>query len=154
MEAGGSGGSGEKQKQHNISQTVTTPTATPKKSRKRDSSSRGGGDVFSIESSGSRGKEENPKDGGGGGDESWQLFGDRFRDVQLMMDHNQILMEQVNENHRSRIADNMVKNVALIQEINENISKIRDLYSGLSSDVLTFCQHRAASGKDSGDKSG
>ncbi|KAL6297480.1 hypothetical protein ACE6H2_005622 [Prunus campanulata] len=40
-----------------------------------------------------------------------------------------------------RVADNMVKNVGLIQEINGNISKVVSLYFDLSSNFSTFFHH-------------
>ncbi|RVW42290.1 Protein early flowering 4 [Vitis vinifera] len=52
--------------------------------------------------------------------------------VQSVLDRNRVLIQQVNENHQSKIPDNLVKNVALIQEINGNISKVVSLYSDLS----------------------
>uniref|UniRef100_A0A7N0UAR6 Protein EARLY FLOWERING 4 domain-containing protein n=1 Tax=Kalanchoe fedtschenkoi TaxID=63787 RepID=A0A7N0UAR6_KALFE len=146
MEAGGSGGSSESQNQHNINQTLTAPIAKPNKSRKRDSSSRGGGDICDRESRDSQDDEEN-QEHVGGGDEVWQSFSEGFRQVQSVLDRNRILIQLVNENHRSKNAENMLKNVTLIQEINANISKIRDLYSDLSSDFSTFFHHRAASDK-------
>ncbi|CAI9295891.1 unnamed protein product [Lactuca saligna] len=62
----------------------------------------------------------------------WSNFTDSFREVQSVLDRNRALIQQVNENHRSKIHENMVKNVALIQEINNNVSKIVSLYSDLS----------------------
>ncbi|PIN05172.1 hypothetical protein CDL12_20869 [Handroanthus impetiginosus] len=64
----------------------------------------------------------------------WASFTENFRQVQSVLDRNRVLIQQVNENHRSKVPDNMVKNVALIQEINGNISKVVSLYSNLSAD--------------------
>ncbi|XP_021805560.1 protein EARLY FLOWERING 4 [Prunus avium] len=74
--------------------------------------------------------------------EVWDQFNRRFREVQSVLDRNRALIQQVNDNHRSRVADNMVKNVGLIQEINGNISKVVSLYSDLSSNFSTFFHHR------------
>ncbi|XP_025015623.1 protein EARLY FLOWERING 4 isoform X2 [Ricinus communis] len=49
----------------------------------------------------------------------WSTFNTTFRQVQSVLDRNRSLIQQVNENHQSRIPDNMVKNVALIQELND-----------------------------------
>lgn len=69
-----------------------------------------------------------------GGDPAvWSAFTGNFRQVQSVLDRNRALIQQVNENHQSKIHDNLVKNVALIQEINGNISKVVSLYSELSS---------------------
>lgn len=69
---------------------------------------------------------------GEGDAEVWQNFNTNFGQVQSVLDRNRVLIQQVNENHQSKIPDNMVKNVALIQEINGNISKVVSLYSDLS----------------------
>ena len=68
----------------------------------------------------------------GGSAEVWESFNDNFRKVQSVLDRNRVLIQQVNDNHQSKIPDNLVKNVALIQEINGNISKVVSLYSDLS----------------------
>ncbi|KAF9674609.1 hypothetical protein SADUNF_Sadunf10G0144800 [Salix dunnii] len=62
-------------------------------------------------------------------------------------DRNRVLSQQVNENHQSMISDNMVKNVALIQELNGNISKVAGLYSDLISNFSTAFHHRDHNGK-------
>ncbi|XP_068315386.1 protein EARLY FLOWERING 4-like [Pyrus communis] len=82
--------------------------------------------------------------------ELWDQFNRRFSEVQSLLDRNRSLIQQVNDNHRSRVADNMVKNVALIQEINGNISKVVSLYSDLSSNFSTFFHHHNA-GKNAED---
>ncbi|XP_050386674.1 protein EARLY FLOWERING 4-like [Argentina anserina] len=72
------------------------------------------------------------------GGELWaDNFNRSFRQVQAVLDRNRALIQQVNDNHQSRLPANMVKNVALIQEINGNISKVVSLYSDLSSDFST-----------------
>ena len=60
----------------------------------------------------------------GGSAEVCESFNDNFRKVQSVLDRNRVLIQQVNDNHQSKIPDNLVKNVALIQEINGNISKV------------------------------
>ncbi|XAR65937.1 hypothetical protein NMG60_11011955 [Bertholletia excelsa] len=69
---------------------------------------------------------------GEGDAEVWVSFTENFRQVQSVLDRNRLLIQQVNENHQSKIHDNLVKNVALIQEINGNISKVVSLYSDFS----------------------
>ncbi|GLT52022.1 hypothetical protein SLA2020_253860 [Shorea laevis] len=80
-------------------------------------------------------------DGGGDGDgvedeecdmEAWSTLSKAFKQVQAVLDQNRDLIQKVNENHRSKIPDNPVKNVALIGEINGNISKVLGIYSDLS----------------------
>ncbi|KAL1804982.1 hypothetical protein ACET3Z_028050 [Daucus carota] len=57
--------------------------------------------------------------------EVWRNFTDSFREVQSVLDRNRVLIQQVNENHQSKMHDNMVKNVELIQEINGNITRVK-----------------------------
>ncbi|KAL6984465.1 hypothetical protein U1Q18_017843 [Sarracenia purpurea var. burkii] len=56
-----------------------------------------------------------------GDSEVWGIFVVNFRQVQSILDRNRVL-----------IHDNLVKNVALIQEINAKISKVASLYADLS----------------------
>ncbi|KAI3695809.1 hypothetical protein L1987_78811 [Smallanthus sonchifolius] len=72
----------------------------------------------------------------------WSSFTDGFREVQSVLDRNRILIQQVNENHRSKNHENMVSNVALIQEINNNVSKIVAMYSDLSTNFSTVFHQR------------
>ncbi|KAK3022798.1 hypothetical protein RJ639_046900 [Escallonia herrerae] len=86
---------------------------------------------------------EHHKNNGGEGDaEVWDNFTDSFRQVQSVLDRNRVLIQQVNENHQSKIHENMVKNVALIQEINGNISKVVALYSDLSTNFSSVFHQR------------
>ncbi|XP_022764478.1 protein EARLY FLOWERING 4-like [Durio zibethinus] len=77
-----------------------------------------------------------------GDPEVWATFDKSFKQVQSVLDRNRVLIQQVNENHQSKIPDNMVKNVALIQELNGNISKVVSLYSDLSSNFSTMFHHK------------
>ncbi|GMP80181.1 hypothetical protein CsSME_00035382 [Camellia sinensis var. sinensis] len=61
---------------------------------------------------------------------------------------NRALIQQVNENHQSKMPDNLVKNVALIREINRNISKVISLYSNLFIDFSNIIQQRRAINND------
>ncbi|KAF7816481.1 protein EARLY FLOWERING 4 [Senna tora] len=79
---------------------------------------------------------------GGGNPEAWATFNNNFRQVQSVLDRNRHLIQQVNENHQSRIPDNMVKNVSLIQELNGNISKVVHLYSDLNSNFTSMCHQQ------------
>ncbi|GJU38209.1 early flowering 4-like protein [Tanacetum coccineum] len=74
--------------------------------------------------------------------EIWSSFSDSFREVQAVLDRNRVLIQQVNENHRSKLHENMVRNVALIQEINQNVSKIVALYSDLNVNFSTVFHQR------------
>ncbi|KAK8671922.1 hypothetical protein V6N13_038503 [Hibiscus sabdariffa] len=79
-----------------------------------------------------------------GNPEAWATLDKNFKQVQSVLDRNRALIQQVNENHQSKIPDNMVKNVALIQELNGNISKVVSLYSDMSSNFSSaFHQHHS-----------
>ncbi|KAI8019667.1 Protein EARLY FLOWERING 4 [Camellia lanceoleosa] len=61
---------------------------------------------------------------------------------------NRALIQQVNENHQSKMPDDLVKNVALIREINSNISKVISLYSNLSVDFSNIVQQQRTINND------
>ncbi|KAL2898724.1 Protein ELF4-LIKE 1 [Bienertia sinuspersici] len=61
-----------------------------------------------------------------------KLLSSRVEEVQSVLDQNTTLIQQVNKNHRSKIPDNLVRNVELIREIDGNISKVLSIYSDLS----------------------
>lgn len=85
--------------------------------------------------------------------EVWNTLSDSFRRVQSVLDQNRVLIQQVNENHQSKIPDNLAKNVTLIQEINGNISKVMSMYSDLSVNFSSIVHQRRAIG-DSMNNSG
>ena len=76
--------------------------------------------------------------------EVWEMLSKSFIQVQSVLDQNRVLINQVNENHQSKIADNLTKNVALIREINTNISKVLSIYSDLSLNFSTIVHQRRA----------
>ncbi|KAK8679808.1 hypothetical protein V6N13_145242 [Hibiscus sabdariffa] len=61
----------------------------------------------------------------------WDTLSTSFKMAQAVLDQNRELIQKVNENHQSKIPDNLVKNVGLIREINGNISKVIKIYSDL-----------------------
>lgn len=81
--------------------------------------------------------------------DTWETLSRSFREVQSLLDRNRRLIQQVNDNHRSKIPHNLAKNVDLICEINANMSKIISLYSGLSANLSAVVrQRRAATSKE------
>ncbi|KAL3530883.1 hypothetical protein ACH5RR_010205 [Cinchona calisaya] len=70
------------------------------------------------------GNKEDAEDEDGNEDEgecdvrAWETLNKSFKDVQSVLDQNRVLINQVNENHQSKVAANLVENVALIREIN------------------------------------
>ncbi|KAL6977468.1 hypothetical protein U1Q18_026267 [Sarracenia purpurea var. burkii] len=77
--------------------------------------------------------------------EIWCTFTENLHQVQSVLDQNSSLIQQVNKNHQSLIYGNLVKNVALIQEINGNMSKVVSLYSDLSVDFSRMFHRRSGS---------
>ncbi|KAK9126283.1 hypothetical protein Scep_015129 [Stephania cephalantha] len=51
-----------------------------------------------------------------------------FVQVQNIMDQNRLLINEINQNHESRIADNFSRNIDLIREVNNNIRYVVNLY--------------------------
>lgn len=80
--------------------------------------------------------------------EAWETLSKSFKEAQSVLDQNRLLIQQVNENHQSKIPDNLVKNVALIQEINGNISKVSSVYSNLSVNFASFVHQRRVKNKN------
>ncbi|KAM3373967.1 protein EARLY FLOWERING 4 [Capsicum galapagoense] len=76
--------------------------------------------------------------------EAWETISKYILEVQSVLDQNRVLIQQVNENHQSKLPDNLVKNVALIRDINSNISKVSRLYSNLSVDFCNIVHRRRA----------
>ncbi|KAI3811533.1 hypothetical protein L1987_21257 [Smallanthus sonchifolius] len=74
--------------------------------------------------------------------EAWETLNNGFKEAQSVLGQNRLLIQQVNENHQSKIPDNLVKNVTLIQEINCNISKVSSVYSNLSVNFSKFVHQR------------
>ncbi|XP_073128278.1 protein EARLY FLOWERING 4-like [Henckelia pumila] len=93
---------------------------------------------------------QNSAKGDDGDPEVWAAFTANFSQVQSVLDRNRALIQQVNENHRSKIQYNLVKNVELIQEINGNIAKVVSLYSKLSADFSSLFHQRNADGGGNG----
>ncbi|XP_010521948.1 PREDICTED: protein ELF4-LIKE 1 [Tarenaya hassleriana] len=96
--------------------------------------------------------------GGGGGDgdiaeeeydvEAWDTLSSGFKRAQVVLDQNRDLIQRVNDNHRSRIADNLASNVGLINEINGNISKVLEIYSDLSVNFTNIVHERRRTAKN------
>lgn len=78
-------------------------------------------------------------------DEAWDMLSKSFRQAQTVLDENRVLIEQVNNNHESKIHDNMVKNVGLITQIHGNISKVRSIYTDLNINFSNIVRHRRVS---------
>ncbi|XP_050233709.1 protein ELF4-LIKE 4-like [Mercurialis annua] len=55
-----------------------------------------------------------------------------FMQVQDILDQNRLLINEINQNHESKIPDKLTRNVGLIRELNNNIRRVVDLYADLS----------------------
>ncbi|KAK8547270.1 hypothetical protein V6N13_118851 [Hibiscus sabdariffa] len=62
-----------------------------------------------------------------------QVFQKSFVQVQNILDQNRLLINEINQNHESKIPDNLSRNVGLIRELNNNIRRVAELYADLSS---------------------
>ncbi|KAJ8437933.1 hypothetical protein Cgig2_031449 [Carnegiea gigantea] len=86
--------------------------------------------------------------------EAWETLSAGIERVQSVLDQNRALIQQVNENHQSKIPENLVKNVALIREINGNINKVVSIYSDLSVNFTDLVRQRKAVSKNSNGNGG
>ncbi|XP_019188213.1 PREDICTED: protein EARLY FLOWERING 4-like [Ipomoea nil] len=94
-------------------------------------------------------KEEGEEVGGEECDqEAWETLSQSFRDVQTVLDQNRTLIQQVNENHQSKLPNNIARNVDLIREINGNISKVVGMYSDLSGNFSGIVHQRRSGGRE------
>ncbi|EOA35867.1 hypothetical protein CARUB_v10021108mg [Capsella rubella] len=61
-----------------------------------------------------------------------QNFQKSFVQVQDILDQNRLLINEINQNHVSKQADHLGRNVGLIRELNNNIRTVASLYGNLS----------------------
>ncbi|RAL45600.1 unnamed protein product [Cuscuta campestris] len=91
--------------------------------------------------------------GGRGGDGTdgkiLQTFQKSFVQVQSILDQNRLLINEINQNHESKIPDNLSRNVSLIRELNNNIKRVVSLYADLSSSFI----HASAAASSEGESS-
>ncbi|CAH8264181.1 unnamed protein product [Arabidopsis lyrata] len=80
--------------------------------------------------------------------EVWDTLSNGFKRAQLFLDQNRDLIQRVNENHMSRIPDNVARNVGLINEINGNIFRVMEIYSDLSVDLAKNFDQRRRTAKN------
>ncbi|XWS20086.1 hypothetical protein CRYUN_Cryun31cG0071100 [Craigia yunnanensis] len=79
----------------------------------------------------------------------FQTFQKSFVQVQDILDQNRLLINEINQNHESKIPDNLSRNVGLIKELNNNIRRVVDLYADLSSSFT-----RSVEASSEGDSAG
>ncbi|KAG8090515.1 hypothetical protein GUJ93_ZPchr0011g28231 [Zizania palustris] len=78
-----------------------------------------------------------------------QTFHKSFVQVQSILDQNRMLINEINQNHESRVPDNLTRNVGLIRELNNNIRRVVGLYADLSASFA-----RTVDASSEGDSSG
>ncbi|KAH8521140.1 hypothetical protein H0E87_002265 [Populus deltoides] len=78
-----------------------------------------------------------------------QTFQKSFVQVQDILDQNRLLINEINQNHESKIPDNLTRNVGLIKELNNNIRRVVDLYADLSNN-FTRSMEPSSEGESSG----
>nr|GLL20935.1 protein EARLY FLOWERING 4-like [Ipomoea trifida] len=128
---------------------TTTNTANKRRHRGGAFSVAAGEEAFAGGEKHGGGEDQNDDSFEGGDSEVWNAFTSNFQSVQSVLDRNRLLIQQVNSNHQSRVHENLVENVNLIQEINGNISKVVALYSDLSTNFSSaFNQQRKATTQD------
>jgi hypothetical protein len=70
--------------------------------------------------------------GGGGAAKLPQVLQKSFGEVQGILEHNRVLIQEISQNQETRDADGLTRNVSLIRELNTNIARVVDLYGDLS----------------------
>lgn len=80
-----------------------------------------------------------------------QTFQKSFIEVQNILDQNRVLISEINHNQESKLPDNLSRNVGLIRELNNNIRRVVDLYSNLSSN-FTKSMEASSQGDSTGHK--
>ncbi|KAK7255692.1 hypothetical protein RIF29_29111 [Crotalaria pallida] len=60
------------------------------------------------------------------------VFQKSLLQAQDLLNQNRLLINEINQNHESKIPDNLNRNVGLIRELNSNIRRVVDLYAVLS----------------------
>ncbi|KAL7091858.1 hypothetical protein ACP275_12G129600 [Erythranthe tilingii] len=78
-----------------------------------------------------------------------QTFQKSFVQVQTILDQNRLLIHEINQNHESKIPDNLCRNVGLIKELNSNIKRVVDIYADLS-----ICFAKSMDASSEGDSNG
>ncbi|KAF8116066.1 hypothetical protein N665_0023s0044 [Sinapis alba] len=82
--------------------------------------------------------------------EVWNTLRNGFKRAQLVLDQNRDLIQRVNDNHLSRIPENVSRNVGLINEINGNISRVMEIYTGLAVDFANKIEEAKSGDTTSG----
>ncbi|XP_065867754.1 protein ELF4-LIKE 4-like [Euphorbia lathyris] len=80
---------------------------------------------------------------------SLQTVQKSFMQVQDILDQNRLLINEINQNHESKIPDNLTRNVGFIRELNNNVRRVVDLYADLSTNFTTRSMDASSEGESS-----
>lgn len=69
---------------------------------------------------------------------------EKFNDVQDLLDHNKVLINEINQNHEERTPEALARNVLLIRELNKNVAKVVTIYKEVSGEFEQFMDEAAA----------
>jgi hypothetical protein len=69
---------------------------------------------------------------------AWSTIVDSINKVQYLLDNNRLLLHEINLNQESKIPDSLTRNIHLTRLLNDNISKVVELYSKISDTCVTF----------------
>lgn len=69
---------------------------------------------------------------------TWSAFVENFNKVQYFLDNNRLLLHEINLNQESKIPESLTRNIQLTRLLNDNISKVVDLYANISDTCETF----------------
>jgi hypothetical protein len=86
----------------------------------------------------------------GGGAKLPQVLQKSFGEVQGILEHNRVLIQEISQNQETRDADGLTRNVALIRELNTNIARVVDLYGDMSGSFARAVAAKKAAGGDKG----
>lgn len=78
-----------------------------------------------------------------------QVFQKNLGEAQDILDQNRLLINEINQNHSSKLPHNISRNVGLIRELNNNIRRVIDLYAVLSNNCVKS-QEASSEGDSSG----
>ncbi|XP_051187436.1 protein ELF4-LIKE 3-like [Lolium perenne] len=85
-----------------------------------------------MENGSGGGGEAVPNGGGAKNGKAVQAFERCSGQVQGILEHNRVLIQEIKQNQESGEDSDLNRNVALIRELNSNIARIGSLYSDLS----------------------
>eukprot|EP00246_Nothoceros_aenigmaticus_P006099 TRINITY_DN18863_c0_g1_i1.p1 TRINITY_DN18863_c0_g1~~TRINITY_DN18863_c0_g1_i1.p1 ORF type:complete len:143 (+),score=30.71 TRINITY_DN18863_c0_g1_i1:117-545(+) len=74
----------------------------------------------------------------------------KFDQVDMMLDHNRMLIGEINRNHEQGIPEGITRNASLIGQLNRNIKEVVEFYAEISTSFATLFPD-AGNNQDVGD---